>query len=205
VTIAACYVTPEGVVLGADSTASMMLGGGFHYFNFNQKVFEVSDEPGKGTIGIVTWGLGSFGAVSHRTLTALLDDDLKAEPPSDLAEVATRRCDIVWPRYTPLLARCHALAGKSPFDKNSPPNPSARTEAEEIEFDQWKRGYSVTTLEGISRMPWSRRLSASTSILSKENLPRFSSRAMLLPARRTWFAGCCTATTKDPGCYLKLY
>jgi hypothetical protein len=125
------------------SAQTALLGGGFHYFNFNQKVFEVSDEPGKGTIGIVTWGLGSFGTVSHRTLTALLDDDLKAEPPSDLAEVATRWCDIVWPRYTPLLARCHALAGKSPFDKNSPPNPSARTEAEEIEFDQWKRGLTL--------------------------------------------------------------
>jgi hypothetical protein len=143
-TIAACYVTPEGVVLGADSTASMMLHGGFHYFNFNQKIFEVSDEPGKGTMGIATWGLGGFGAVSHRTLTALLDDDIKAKPPSDMAEVASRWCDIVWPRYTPLLVRCHALAAKPPFDKNaSPPNPSARTEAEEMEFDQWKRGLAL--------------------------------------------------------------
>jgi hypothetical protein len=119
VTIAACYVTPEGVVLGADSTASMRLHGGFHYFNFNQKVFEVSDEPGKGTMGIATWGLGGFGAISHRTLTALLDDDLKAKPPSDMAEVASRWCDIVWPHYTPLLVRCQALAGKSPFDKKA--------------------------------------------------------------------------------------
>jgi hypothetical protein len=144
-TIAACYVTPEGVVLGADSTASMMLGGGFHYFNFNQKIFEISDEPGKGTIGIVTWGLGGFGAVSHRTLTALLDDDLKANPPSNFAEVAARWCDIVWPRYTqqfgPALLLCQNLAGKLPFDKNAnPPNPTARTQDEETQFHQLKRG-----------------------------------------------------------------
>jgi hypothetical protein len=54
VTIAVCYVTPEGVVLGA---ASATLPGGFHYFNFNQKVFEIG-EPGRGTLGIATWGLG---------------------------------------------------------------------------------------------------------------------------------------------------
>jgi hypothetical protein len=44
VTIAACYVTPEGVVLEADPTASLMLApGGFHYFNYNQT--EIRQSP----------------------------------------------------------------------------------------------------------------------------------------------------------------
>jgi hypothetical protein len=112
VTIAACYVTPEGVVLGADSTASAMLTGGFHYFNYNQKVFEVGD-PGTGTLGIATWGLGALGPLSHRTIVATFGDDLKARKPKDMKEVADRWIDMVWAHYQPLLARCLALNHKS--------------------------------------------------------------------------------------------
>jgi hypothetical protein len=140
VTIAACYVTPEGVVLGADSTASAMLTGGFHYFNYNQKVFEIGD-PDTGTLGIATWGLGGLGAQSHRTVVAMFDDDLKSKKPKDMTEVANRWTDMVWAHYQPLLTKCQALNAKPPFDKSAAtPNPAARTEIEEKEFEQLKHG-----------------------------------------------------------------
>ena len=61
-TIAMCAVMPEGVVLGADSTSSLFHDStGFHYFNHNQKIFEVGENS---TLGIVTWGMGGIGDVS---------------------------------------------------------------------------------------------------------------------------------------------
>ena len=137
-TIAVCYVTPEGVVLGADSTASAMLTGGFHYFNYNQKVFEIG-EPGQGTFGLVTWGLGSLGHVSYRTLVALLNDDLTKQPARNIKEVAG--VDKVWPVYSPLVAACQTLSKKKPFDPVAKtPDPTARTPAEEEELEKLKRG-----------------------------------------------------------------
>jgi hypothetical protein len=140
VTIAACYVTPEGVVLGADSTASAMLPGGFHYFNYNQKVFEVGD-PGKGTLGITTWGLATVGAQSHRTLLALFHDGFKNKRPKTVQDAATQWIDTVWPVYSPLTKRCTDLNAKLPFDPiAASPNPAARTKTEEDEFKQLRRG-----------------------------------------------------------------
>jgi hypothetical protein len=47
VTIAICYVSPEGVVLGADSTTTY----GTHHFNNSQKLFEVGEDS---SLAIVT-------------------------------------------------------------------------------------------------------------------------------------------------------
>jgi hypothetical protein len=139
-TIAACFVTPEGIVLGADSTASAMLDGGFHYFNYNQKVFEIG-KPGEGTLGIVTWGLGGIGACSHRTLLAELHDGFKSKPPKTVLEVATRWADHVWKVYVPVTARCRDLNSKKPYDPLAVlPDPASRTKAEEDEFAKLKRG-----------------------------------------------------------------
>ena len=67
-TIAMCYLSPEGVVLGADSTASHTNADGlFHYFNHNQKVFEIGEDS---TLGMLTWGFGGLLEVSYRTLIA---------------------------------------------------------------------------------------------------------------------------------------
>jgi hypothetical protein len=140
VTIAACYVTPEGVVLGADSTASMTLTGGFHYFNHAQKLFEVGS-PETGTLGIAAWGLGGLAQRSHRTLVALFDDDLQSSPAATMPDVADRWTNMVWAECAQMTARCQALNAKPPFDANAkPPNPAARTQAEEEEFEQLKRG-----------------------------------------------------------------
>lgn len=60
VTIAACYLSSEGVVLGADSTSTMFVRGhgnqvdSEHHYNFAQKIFEFGEDS---TAGIVMWGL----------------------------------------------------------------------------------------------------------------------------------------------------
>lgn len=95
-TIAVCYLSPEGVVLGADSTTTSVGPDGYHYFNHGQKIFEV----GEGTsFGIVTWGLAGFGAQSYRTLVAHLGDDMIRNPANSVDEVAKRFADILWTGY----------------------------------------------------------------------------------------------------------
>src|SRR5271166_913322 len=105
-TIAVCYLTPEGVVLGADSTASAVLQSGpggpsglgtlsYHYFNHHQKIFQIGEQS---SLGVVTWGLSSIGTMSHRTLLAQLADKLK-KPPNVLA-VAKDWSTLFWPIYS---------------------------------------------------------------------------------------------------------
>lgn len=139
-TIAACYVTPEGVVLGADSTASAMFTSGFHYFNYNQKVFEIG-EPGLGTLGVVTWGLADYGTQSHRTIFALLNDFIADNRPKTIKEIADKLIDLAWTAFDPLLLRLRQLNTKKAFDQSATaPDPAARTRDEEEEFEKLKRG-----------------------------------------------------------------
>lgn len=42
-TIAACYVSNEGVVFGADSTSSFMTSEGLRHYNNEQKLFEIGE------------------------------------------------------------------------------------------------------------------------------------------------------------------
>lgn len=138
-TIAACYVSPEGVVFGADSTASQNAAGGFHFFNHNQKLFELGN--GQSTLAIVTWGLGGFGSVSLRTLFAEFSEELKTTPPTDLQDVANRWAAKAWVAYSTSptvdlqIARFRALAAKSPHDPLAQPPPAdARSGDEEEEY-----------------------------------------------------------------------
>jgi len=130
-TIAMCYLSPEGVVLGADSTASINYPGGFHYFNHAQKLFRIGEN---GSLGILTWGLGEIGQTSYRTLIAELADDLEVTPAATLQLVAERWANLFWSRYTQALAGeitvLHALDAKSQFVPGGT-DPAARTEAEE--------------------------------------------------------------------------
>jgi len=73
-TIAAAYLTSEGVVLGADSTIT--IGNGVQMMNHNQKVFEIGQDS---TFGLCTFGAGLIGATSHRTIAALLGDWVRAQ------------------------------------------------------------------------------------------------------------------------------
>lgn len=135
-TIAMCYMSPEGVVLGADSTSSALISSGpglsgFHYLNHNQKLFELGDDS---TVGILTWGLAGLGATSYRSLFAYLADDIKATPPRSLEEIAMRWSTQFWAYYhsDPEIKKCllviRALEGKPSYD---PADLSSRTKEEE--------------------------------------------------------------------------
>ncbi|MBX3321372.1 MAG: hypothetical protein KF757_00125 [Phycisphaeraceae bacterium] len=87
-TIAACHLSPEGVVLGADS-ATTLNGGpdGTCHLDFAQKIFEVGPEGA--SVGLVTWGLGQIGDESHRTIAARLGNAHAKSPFDSLGKMAT--------------------------------------------------------------------------------------------------------------------
>ncbi|MER8969588.1 hypothetical protein NKI34_25860 [Mesorhizobium sp. M0700] len=135
-TIAACYVSPEGVVFGADSTSTYASSEGNHYLNHGQKIFEVGENS---TLGMVTWGLGGLGYISYRRLIADLSDQLIAHVPASVLDAASQWATLFWPHYAqgPFandIARCQALSQLAAYDPNSPNAPGSRTETEENEF-----------------------------------------------------------------------
>ncbi|WP_456798104.1 hypothetical protein [Bradyrhizobium sp. USDA 4473] len=144
-TIAACYLSPEGVVLGADSTTTYNgINGIPHYFNQAQKLFEVGDG---GSLGMVTWGLGGLAVSSYRQLIAVFADDLVANPPTSVQDAASRWCHSFWQQYVACpyakdIARCATLAQKAPFDPSGQ-SPTARTQAEEDELNQLRENFTV--------------------------------------------------------------
>lgn len=98
-TIAACYLSPEGVVLGADSTTTYTgMDGSQQHLDHAQKLFEVGES---GTLGIVCWGLGM---PMYRTWIAELGDDIRANPPQSVQEVAEQWRDRFWNNYESMFA-----------------------------------------------------------------------------------------------------
>lgn len=101
-TIAAAYLTSEGVVLGADSTttvtgtskASSGPSGVLQLLEHAQKVFEVGSE--KSRLGVCTWGAGNLGPVSHRTVVARLADQVDPKS-TTVDEAANKLKDIASP------------------------------------------------------------------------------------------------------------
>lgn len=142
-TIAICYASPEGIVFGADSTSSLVTSGGFHYYNNNQKLFEVGENS---TLGVLTWGLGGFGFEhSHRSLVAHLADSLKANPVATVADAANRLAQDFWAAYStapalqPLFARTKDLDAKRKHDPGAAADPKMRTAEEERQLSELKR------------------------------------------------------------------
>ena len=65
-TIAACYVSSEGVVLGVDSTSTMRAPGWpDRHYDYEQKLFELGE---KSTLAIAMWGIGALEPLSYRTI-----------------------------------------------------------------------------------------------------------------------------------------
>jgi len=76
-TIAAAYLTSDGVVFGSDSTTTISSNQGVtQLFNYAQKIFEVGENS---RLSVCTWGAGSLAGTSHRTLVACLADDVDLE------------------------------------------------------------------------------------------------------------------------------
>lgn len=79
-TIAAAYLVSEGVVFGTDSTTTISVrtpqggGGVLQILSHAQKVFEVGENS---RFGVCTWGAGSVGDISHRTIIARLADGIR--------------------------------------------------------------------------------------------------------------------------------
>ncbi len=145
-TIAACYVSPEGIVFGADSTTTVNVPGSPHYFNHAQKLFEIGEDS---TLGIVTWGLGGLNVSSHRYLIARFGDDLVINPPRTVEDAALRWSAFFWNEYSSAafivqtIADIRQLAQKIPHDPTSPPNPTMRTIDEENIFENNLRTLTV--------------------------------------------------------------
>jgi hypothetical protein len=148
VTIAACYVSPEGIVLGADSTTTYGdPSGGQHFYNHSQKLFELGIELETGTYGAVTWGLGGLQVNSHRTLFALLSDDIVKSSPKSVVDVADRWTTRFWTAYSdpncpvaPFITQCKSLHTKKAYDPSVAPGQGMRTEDEEKIYKQLHLG-----------------------------------------------------------------
>ena len=79
-TIAAAYLTSEGIVLGADSATVISInqpkgigGNVVQILRHTQKVFEIGE---KSRYGICTWGSGSVANISHRAIIARVGDTI---------------------------------------------------------------------------------------------------------------------------------
>jgi hypothetical protein len=115
VTTAACYLSPEGGVLGADSTSTYGTVAAPHYYNYSQKLFEIGESS---TLGVVCWGFGGLQITSHRTQLATLADSVLESRPASVQDVAERWIDIFWAAYndpdngiSQQLSLCKQLAG----------------------------------------------------------------------------------------------
>lgn len=90
-TIAAAYLTSDGVVFGADSTATYTGAVGPQLANHTQKVFEI----GEGTqFGFCVCGDGGIGPVTHRTVSALLGDWVQSQSNVTVLRLANRLLEL---------------------------------------------------------------------------------------------------------------
>jgi len=98
-TIAACHLSPEGVVLGADSATTMSNydTGRMSHLDYAQKVFEVGPEGA--SIGLVTWGLGQIGVESHRTIVANIGFRHAETPYTSVRAMADALATDLWTRF----------------------------------------------------------------------------------------------------------
>lgn len=105
-TIAAAYLTTEGVVFGADSTTTIAAADGqkMQLINHAQKVFEVGES---GHLALCTYGAGRVGTTSHRTIAAMLGDFVAKNPGTPIEDIAQQLMNIV----ITLVGSGHALHG----------------------------------------------------------------------------------------------
>jgi hypothetical protein len=98
-TIAACHVSPEGVILGTDSTTTLTWQDGNgqsckHHLDYEQKLFEVG--PKESTFGLATYGQGRIADLSHRTVAARLGRKHGETAFKTVREMADSLATFVW-------------------------------------------------------------------------------------------------------------
>jgi hypothetical protein len=97
-TIAAAFLTAEGVVFGADSTTTFTIGPPgptqtIKLYNSAQKLFEIGSQ-GQARFGLCTWGDGLLGGgLSHRNLVARLID--RVTPSSTVPDLAAELVEML--------------------------------------------------------------------------------------------------------------
>lgn len=103
-TIAACYLSSEGVVFGADSTTTMYVSGfgpsapqSEHHYNFAQKIFQIGENS---TLGMTMWGMGNLPTRSYRTLIAQFADSLVSQGAQTMEDIANRWNHFFWNAYS---------------------------------------------------------------------------------------------------------
>lgn len=114
-TIAACYLSPEGVVLGVDSTSTIRRNvedkEEYHHFNYGQKLFEVGQN---GSLAIANWGLASLGQLnnqtSYRTLIARFSDSISSQRPQSVIDAAWHWNTLFWGEYCSAFAELRVRA-----------------------------------------------------------------------------------------------
>ena len=137
-TIAACYLSSEGIVLGADSTTTMFVAapgtnqaGREHHYNHAQKTFEIGTGS---TLAITMWGLGNLENTSYRTLIVQFSDTLSSQNAQSMSEVADRWNQFFWSAYSSScsreLKRAQELLAKS-----------SRSPDEESELAYWSQAF----------------------------------------------------------------
>ena len=98
-TIAACYLSTEGVVFGADSTSTFPSSFGVpRHYDYGQKILEVGDRGS--TLGIVMWGLGGLVGLSYRTLVAKFAEENIQHPPGSILDISNRFGQFFWHEYS---------------------------------------------------------------------------------------------------------
>src|SRR5258708_22684178 len=141
-TIACCFVVPEGIVLGTDSTITTEIDGKPHYLNHNQKVFEVGEDS---QFGMITWGLTSFGDTSYRSLIARLADQFEKSPPPSVLDAANIWSDLVWRAYqtsfASQIARFRELENE--ISSSEEPHTKAEKRADEAGKNELKYIYNA--------------------------------------------------------------
>lgn len=128
-------------MLGADSTSSVPSNQGFHFFDFNQKLFEIGESS---TLGLLTWGLGGLGNTSYRTLVANLADSLRGQVLQSVDEVAEIWISRFLPEYKgcPAMKEFKRLDAAASFGSKSAAGP-IRSEEEERQWNTLKTGLEV--------------------------------------------------------------
>lgn len=126
-TIAACYISKQGIVFGADSTTTYHATNCEpHYFKFEQKIFEIGEQDSRQAA--ITWGLGCLPNTSYREMFATLSDNIVIDKPKTMGEIAEMWSGYFWGKYSGELQ--NELARVKVLESNS-----TRTDDEEEELE----------------------------------------------------------------------
>ncbi len=125
-TIASCFLLPEGAILSSDSTTTSVEMGIdpsqapiVRYFQHGQKIFEVGEN---GTLALVTWGCGGLGNISYRTIIAQFSDLIDEGKVVDMSGAVEQWRQLFWQSYqsafAPWIQAARQLTTVPPVDQN---------------------------------------------------------------------------------------